>query len=545
MSHQVDNQQQTPGAGPTALDAPAAPLNVTGAQFQRKTLPRDVARATQSVVTSVDAETGVHTVGMVNPLASLAYDQIVGALGLPRRMVRRESISNDEYEKLYRAAYRTSESTEALEGWASIGARREDRIDAQGIAWEYDEEEAAAELAAQDDGQPLRILDTLLLILQQAAKLGASDIFLTHEGKTGTVKVKLDGRVSPDLIRYDRAMFESMVNAALSRARLTSTDMDREFGDAKLHVRLDGNLTEYRLSSIPSAFGKSLCLRLNVNVITNMERLGFFPSQIDWARRGLARTEGMVCIAGPTGSGKSNTMQSFLFYLDDGTIIICQAGNPIEFVVPGWIQVSINKRERTWTKTMEQFMRHAPNVISPGEVRTSEEAAMALNGAATGHLLMTTIHATSAAKALSRWQMLGVDPYELSEHTAMIVSQRLPAALCAHCRIKVGDEYIAHDKYYNPTEPNTCPHCLGRGYSGRFAIGEIMLVTPRIKQLIAARASSDEIELAARQEGMMTIAEAGELNIRQGRTSRREIQRVLGQLSTEGLMQNEYTLLAA
>lgn len=505
-----------------------------------KELPREMARTLQAVIMEV-LDDGVHVVGMVNPQASLDYDAIIQALNLPRRLIRKKMITTDEFEAIYRKHFHASEETEALEGWNSIGGKVEER--SQDVEWEYDESHTPADLSEGEEGTVIRVLDRLLRILVQAAKMKASDIFLTHEGRTGTIKLKKDGMVLDEVIRLERTEFESMVNAALSRAHLTATDMDREFGNSKIHIRIEDKPTEYRLSSIPSVFGKSLCLRLNVNVITEMDRLGFFPSQITRIKRGLERTEGMICIAGPTGSGKSNTMQSMLFDIDNGSIIICQGGNPIEFVVPGWIQVPINKKERTWANTFDQFMRHAPNVISPGEVRTPEEAEQALKGAATGHLLMTTVHATSAAKAISRWQMLEVDPYELAEHTGMIISQRLPALLCPNCRIPDKEhhgEYIAHDKYYDLAHPNKCPHCLGRGYSGRTAIGEVLLVTPRIKKLMIERASSDEIERVAHEEGMMKINEAGELKIRQGLTTRKEIKRVLGELVIDDLMSNEY-----
>lgn len=512
--------------------------------YEPRELPRDIARSLQAVVLEI-TPAGVHTVGMVNPQASLDYDAIIQALNLPRRLVRKRMVTTDEFEAVFRRRYNASEETEALEGWTQIGGRVEER--ASDIEWEYDEAHTPADRLDTEEGeQPKRVLDRLLRIMVQGAKFKASDIFFIHEGRTGTIKLKKDGVVLDEVIRLECSDYESMVNAALSRGNITSTDMDREFGNSKIHIRIDGKTTEYRLSSIPSVFGKSLCLRLNVNVITEMDKLGFFPSQIARIKRGLERTEGMICIAGPTGSGKSNTMQSMLFHLDDGSIIICQAGNPIEFVVPGWIQVSINDRERTWAATFDQFMRHAPNVITPGEVRTPEEAEQALKGASTGHLLMTTIHATSAAKAISRWQMLEVIPYELAEHTGMIISQRLPRLLCPACRIPDHEhqgEFLAHDKYYDLLHPNKCPNCLGRGYSGRTAIGEVLLVTPRVRQLILSQASSDEIELAAREEGMMTISEAAEVKISQGLTTRKEIKRVLGEMFAHDLTENEYSAM--
>lgn len=491
----------------------------------RPSLPRDAAWRYKAVVLAVSD--GSVTVGMVNANRPLAFSEIVRTLGLPRAAVSRREITEEEFDAYFDSHYRSVKDAEALAGWTNAeGAvpHGEDRE----VEWEDDHhqdvETPESHPGGQPEGAPTRMLDKALAILTQASKLNASDIHFIPEGSSGSVRLRIDGKISPHILRFPRRDFQAMVNTLITRARLSPDEMRRELGDSKVGVYVDSRLTEYRASFAPTVFGPSAVLRLNVNVITDMNALGFEPQQVSRLRRGCEVSEGMIVVAGPTGSGKSNTMESLLVDLDDGTKIVYQIGDPVEFVVPGRYQVSVTP-QLTWEKCYEKALRHNPNIISPGEVRNRVQAEQAFKGASTGHLLLTTVHADSAAGVITRFRGLGVDPYYLAKSLTVVVAQRLLGILCRHCRVP------------DPARPGTyaaaprgCPQCLERGYFGRTAVGEVLLVTSAIKRLILGNAPEEEIEATARAEGMTPMREAAERRVTDGTTSRDEVHRQLEEL---------------
>lgn len=488
-------------------------------------LPRDAAWRYKAVVLAFFD--GSVTVGMVNANRPLAFGEVVRTLGVPRGSVSRREITEDEFIVHFDAHYRSVKDAEALAGWTNSEGAVPHGEDGE-VEWEddHDQDDDAPESprGGPQDGAPTRMLDKALTILKQASKLNASDIHFIPEGMSGSVRLRIDGKISPHILRFPRRDFQAMVNTLITRARLSPDEMRRELGDSKVGVYVDSRLTEYRASFAPTVFGPSAVLRLNVNVITDVNALGFEPQQVGSLRRGCEVSEGMIVVAGPTGSGKSNTMESLLVDLDDGTKIIYQVGDPVEFVVPGRYQVSVTP-QLTWEKCYEKALRHNPNIISPGEVRNRVQAEQAFKGASTGHLLLTTVHADSAVGVITRFRGLGVDPYFLAKSLTVVVAQRLLGILCRRCRVPDPARPGAYT-----AAPRGCPQCLGRGYFGRTAVGEVLLVTLAIKRLILSNAPEEEIEAAARAEGMTTMREAAERRVADGTTSRDEVRRQLEEL---------------
>lgn len=489
-------------------------------------LPRDAAWRYKAVVLSIAS--GNITVGMVNANRPLAFGEVVRTLGVPRGSVCRRDITEEEFGSYFDAHYKSVKEAEALAGWTNAEGAI---VFGEGgeVEWEEDHYEGSdadggRQTGGAEEGAPTRMLDKALAILTQASKLNASDIHFIPEGASGSVRLRIDGKISPHILQFPRRDFQAMVNTLITRARLSPDEMRREVGDSKVGVYVDSRLTEYRASFAPTVFGPSAVLRLNVNVITDVNALGFEPQQVERLLRGCEVSEGMIVVAGPTGSGKSNTMESLLVKLDDGTKIIYQIGDPVEFVVPGRYQVSATP-QLTWEKCYEKALRHNPNIISPGEVRNRVQAEQAFKGASTGHLLLTTVHADSAAGVITRFRGLGVDPYYLAKSLTVVVAQRLLGILCRHCRVHDPSRPGAY-----AAAPRGCSHCLERGYFGRTAVGEILLVTPTIKRLILSNAPEEEIEATACSEGMTTMREAAERKVVEGTTSYDEVRRQLEEL---------------
>jgi type II secretory ATPase GspE/PulE/Tfp pilus assembly ATPase PilB-like protein len=497
-------------------------------------LPRTTAMESQSIIKGWSPDNQL-IVGMVEPTNGPAFDSVVRALNLPRRQFERVKITPEEFNFEFNALYRSEGEAEALVDWNSFGRLL---TDSNSVQWagepggdEDDDEETSTATATPLRAARTGNLDKALAILEQAQSLGASDIHFMPEGRMGSVRLRIDGSISPSFLSFKKKEFRAMVNTIITRAGLTPEDIQQEkCANSKVKVNANGKPTEYRASFVATEHGISAVLRLNVNVITDINRLGFEPEQTARLRLGIKRSKGIILMVGPTGSGKSNTMEAIITEMNDGTYIIYQIGDPIEFIVDGRYQVPVTNEEELG-KAYDQSMRHDPDIICPGEIRTAEQAFQAVKNAQTGHLVMSTLHAGSAAEAVSRLIGLNVDPFYLSDFLIMVIGQRLIPKLCIHCKIKDTanpGEYLINDE--------GCRYCLHRGVYDRQAICEIMLVTSAIKQLIRNRASTDDIEGTARGEGMLTMQEIAERKIKAGIVARQSVNMELGDLDVSSLI---------
>jgi len=244
----------------------------------------------------------------------------------------------------------------------------------------------------------------------------------------------------------------------------------------------------------------------------------------------------MVRVTGPTGSGKTTTLYAALSEIKSDEDKIITIEDPIEYQIRGITQIPVNeKKGLTFARGLRSILRHDPDKIMVGEIRDNETAQIAIQSALTGHLVFTTVHANNVVDVVTRFLNMGVEPYNFVSALNCILAQRLVRMICEACQrpVTVSRE-VLEESGLDPAvwsevtfrEGAGCPQCNQTGHRGRTAIGELLLLSDRIRDMILAKRPSSEIRGAARQEGMTTLREAAQEKVRQGVTTLKEINKV-------------------
>jgi type IV pilus assembly protein PilB len=267
--------------------------------------------------------------------------------------------------------------------------------------------------------------------------------------------------------------------------------------------------------------------------------LGFSQKNRETLELASRKPFGMVLTTGPTGSGKSTTLYALLKLRNHPDVNISTIEDPVEYKVPGINHIQVNPEANlTFANGLRALMRQDPNVILVGEIRDGETASIAVNAALTGHLLFSTLHANDAVTSVPRLLEMGVEPFLLASTLEVVIAQRLVRKICPHCRYSYtvggGDVHklFPHaEKFFGKGSQllykgKGCESCGGIGYAGRIAIHELLAITPEVEQLIVKRASSAEIQVAARKVGMESLFEDGFEKVKTGVTTMEELLRV-------------------
>ncbi len=375
------------------------------------------------------------------------------------------------------------------------------------------------------------------LILSGAAKMGASDIHLEPKENYLQVRQRVDGLLQ-DVLQIPR----NLRDATTSRLKILS-GMDiterRRPQDGRSCLKYEGKRIELRISTIPTQFGEKIAIRLldSRNADFSMERIGLTPEDLKVFEGMLSRPQGMILVTGPTGSGKSSTLYTAVSWIKSTTTNIITVEDPIEYQLDGVNQVQINpKAGVTFAAGLRSILRQDPNVILVGEIRDRETAAIALEAAQTGHLLLSTLHTNDAPGTITRLLDLDIEPFLIASALVGIVAQRLVRRPCPSCAIPQppspesierlgGSSRLPSDGKW--LAASGCPQCGQLGYKGRLAILELLPVNAEIRDLITRRAPEEAIRKEARRAGMRTLLEDGILKASQGKTTLEEVLRVV------------------
>ncbi|ALO46915.1 GspE/PulE family protein [Pseudohongiella spirulinae] len=372
--------------------------------------------------------------------------------------------------------------------------------------------------------------------LNNAIKCGASDIHFEPGDRSFRVRIRRDG------ILYESATAPSSLHRKIISRLKIMAELDiterRRPQDGRLSFSSTaGNSTDMRISTLPTLWGEKIVLRIVGNGPQRIhpDALGFDTQQHKLFMQALGRSQGMILVTGPTGSGKSITLFSALAYLNDVGKNIFTVEDPVESIVPGLNQVSvIRKSGLDFSCALRAFLRQDPDIIMVGEVRDSETAEIAVKAAQTGHLLLTTLHTNSAAEAITRLQNMGIATYNTAGAVILIIAQRLCRRLCAHCKSStqlpdqalrqagMSDSMIKKAVLFDPVG---CAHCH-QGYQGRLALFEMIPVDQTISHLITSQADAARIRAAADQAGHQRLRQNGLAQVAAGQTTLAEIDRV-------------------
>jgi type II secretory ATPase GspE/PulE/Tfp pilus assembly ATPase PilB-like protein len=282
--------------------------------------------------------------------------------------------------------------------------------------------------------------------------------------------------------------------------------------------------------------------------------LGMSPSDLEKLQHGFNRPFGMILSTGPTGSGKTTTIYSIIKILNTRSRNIATIEDPIEYLLNGINQIQVNtKTDLTFSSGLRSLLRQDPDVLFVGEIRDQDTAGIAVNAAMTGHLVLSTMHTNDAVTTLPRLVDMGIEPFLAASTVGVIVGQRLVRKICDHCKVSIqltktplgwtGDDVTEANllnsldaalmtKYFGKKNSvrvykgNGCAACHDTGYQGRFGIFELLEVTPKLAQLIAAKVDTDALQAQAIQDGMITMTEDGLTKVIAGTTTLSEVLRV-------------------
>ena len=364
----------------------------------------------------------------------------------------------------------------------------------------------------QDDAAAVsRLVDE---ILGAGITERASDIHIEPEEQGIVVRHRVDG-----VIRAARRLPRSLAPALASRIKIISgldiADRLRP-QDGRARVAVNGAAIDLRISSLPASHGEKIVIRVldGRTALRSLDSIGFAPDELARIERLLQAREGLLLVTGPTGSGKTTTLYAALRVLKQRGVNIVTVEDPIEYRLPGIVQVQVNERAGlTFAAALRSIMRQDPDVLLIGEIRDRETAEIAIQASLTGHLVLSTLHTNDAASAVTRLVDIGVAPYKIATAVKGVIAQRLVRRICSKCRA-------------NAVVRAPCRGCGGGGYHGRLAIVEVLVATPEFERRVASGDSTERIADAARREGMQSLWQSGIARVRAGETTEAEVLRV-------------------
>ena len=390
-----------------------------------------------------------------------------------------------------------------------------------------------------------RITAMLEIILGSAIALGASDVHMEPEEKEVRVRFRLDG-ILHDISSIDTHIYRLV----LSRIKLLSAlklNVESARQDGRFSVEINKSSMDIRTSIIPGAYGESAVMRiLNPESIkVTLEKLGMSPQLLAIMREEISKPNGMILNTGPTGSGKTTTLYTFLSEANEPGVKIITIEDPIEYHVQGIVQTQVNeKKGYTFAEGLKSAMRQDPDIIMVGEIRDNDTATTAVDASLTGHLVFSTLHTNNAAGTIPRLMDLGVNSKVLGPALNVAMAQRLVRMLCQACKrsrpVKPEERAIIEKKLATLKEieisrelPETiweevgCTVCNGTGFKGRVGVFEIILIDDAMEKLIPEGPSESEVWQVARAQKIPNMAEDGILKVLDGITTIPELERVI------------------
>jgi type IV pilus assembly protein PilB len=433
-------------------------------------------------------------------------------------------------------------SSEDLAQLISRMNRFEDAV--QEVMDESEEGAAPVEIVdLRESAEDAPVIKLVHSIIAEAADRGASDVhFEPQPDEQGRPGRELRVRMRIDGVLVDQATVpHRMIGGVVSRVKIMA-DLDiaerRLPQDGRVGLTIEGRHVDIRVVTLPSVNGESVVMRIldKEAIRFELDRLGMAEQELGRFRKAFTRAHGAVLATGPTGSGKSTTLYGALAELNTPEKNIITIEDPVEFQIPGVTQVQINiKAGLTFAQGLRSMMRADPDILMVGEIRDAETAQIAIEGALTGHMVLSTLHTNDAPTAITRLIEMGIEPFLVASAIDCVVAQRLARTLCTHCKRRtiipaevLRDHGFATQFDIEAYEPVGCVRCGGMGYRGRIGLYEVMIVNEEIRSLALQRAPADQIEAAAIRDGMRTLRENGLDKVKSGLTSMAEIARVTG-----------------
>lgn len=397
---------------------------------------------------------------------------------------------------------------------------------------QYVKMKAVAEINATD--KP--IIQAVWYLFNYAFDQRASDIHIEPKRDMSQVRLRIDG-ILHKVHMLPKVVHTAVVSRIKMLARMDIAEKRRP-QDGRIKTTFRNQEMELRVSSCPTVYGEKVVIRIfdPSILMQDLGNMGLMPKERLQYETLIGNTHGMILITGPTGSGKTTTLYSTLRHLANPAINIATIEDPVEMVCEEFNQLAIQpKIDFGFAEALRTILRQDPDVIMVGEIRDKDTAEQAVQAALTGHLVLATVHTNDAASAVNRLLDLGVLPFLLASVLLGVMAQRLVRTICPSC---VTSTFMSEEELLALAIPGGenrrlkirygkgCPRCRGTGYQGRTGLFELMVVYPRIAQMIIDRRPSSDIAREARSEGMLTLREYGILKLARGVTTFEEIMRI-------------------
>lgn len=472
-----------------------------------------------SVMVDTD-NTNTPTLYYVSPLRKNTFLEIRRVTGTNLRPF---ALSANDFKQRLSSAYQR-DSTQALELMENINSKSDFYVLAEELPITEDL------LDSEDEAPIIKLINAML---GEAIKEGASDIHIETFEKSLLIRFRIDGMLR-EMLRPKRKLATLLVSRIKVMAKLDIAEK-RIPQDGRIALLLGGRSVDVRVSTMPSAHGERVVLRIldKNQVILNLQHLGMSSDLSAKFRKQLLKPHGILLVTGPTGSGKSTTLYSGLQELNRAERNILTVEDPIEYLIEGVGQTQVNtKVDMTFARGLRAILRQDPDVVMIGEIRDLETAEIAVQASLTGHLVLSTLHTNTAVGAVTRLKDMGIEPFLIASSLLGVLAQRLVRTLCPDCRqakpcpnveSNLPDNAVpASALLYHPVG---CEKCHGKGYRGRTGIYEFILVDESVRHMIHEKASEQEIEKYLHQNSV-TIRDDGLAKVCAGKTTLEEVLRV-------------------
>ena len=393
-----------------------------------------------------------------------------------------------------------------------------------------DEQEGGSEFDDAVNSAP--VVKLVNSMIEYAIRAGSSDIHIEPLEDRVRVRIRIDG-----------VMQEVMSNPLSARDAITTRIKilggmniaeKRIPQDGRITTEINGEPVDMRVSILPTVTGEKTVIRILAKNDANLNRkwLGISDHNNDLINKIIKVPQGICLISGPTGSGKTTTLYTLLAEKNTPEVNIITVEDPVEIKIPGLNQVQVNsKAGMTFASGLRSILRQDPDIILVGEIRDGETAEIAMRAAITGHLVFSTIHTNDAVSSINRLIDMGLEPYMVSTALVGVVSQRLVRRICTNCREAIEpDEFEIQSLRLDPGQKiykgKGCTECGDKGYKGRIAIHEIVVMTKKMKALLERRASEEDMRQLAVTEGTQMLQESARALVLEGITTVDELNRV-------------------
>jgi general secretion pathway protein E len=483
------------------------------------------AYATRYRILPVEVSAHTVTIATTEPYVTEWESALRQAVNLDIKRVIANPIDINRYlAELYSLARSVKRAAQAQEGALASNITNFEQLVALGKTGNLD----------ANDQHVVHIVDWLL---QYAFDQRASDIHLEPRRDLGNVRFRIDG-VLHHVYQIPSAVMTAITSRIKLLGRMDVVERRRPQDGRIKSVTATGEEIELRLSTMPTAFGEKLVMRIfDPDVLVkNFTELGFSEDDEKRWSQLVSQPNGIVLVTGPTGSGKTTTLYSSLKQLAEPEVNVCTIEDPIEMVVPQFNQMQVQQNiGLDFASGVRTLLRQDPDIIMVGEIRDLETAEMAIQAALTGHLVLSTLHTNDAPSAITRLLDLGVPHYLIQSTLLGVLAQRLVRTLCPHCKepTTLDDEIwqtlVQPWKAAKPNSvyaPNGCLECRMTGYLGRAGIYELLTLTPSIAKLVVPNCDERHIRKQAYKEGMRALRISGAQKVAAGLTTAEEIIKV-------------------